>query len=71
MACIEEVRIEWRAPELALFLERFAQVVWTRRDIDRRDARFSFEHGHSFSSAIPSGLAHVPTDDKREMVSYL
>src|SRR5206468_6488204 len=36
---VEEVRIERRAPELALFLERFAQVVRERLDVDRWDAR--------------------------------
>jgi len=46
--------MERRAPELALVLEQVAQVVWTLRDVDGRDARFSFEHGHSFSSAIPN-----------------
>src|SRR5207249_10513436 len=39
-------RVERRAPELALFLERFAQVVRGRLDGDRRDARFPLEHGH-------------------------
>src|SRR6266536_6183004 len=46
VARVEEVRIERRAPELALFLERFAQVVRERLDVDRRDARFPLEHGH-------------------------
>src|SRR6266852_2784909 len=43
---VEEVRIERRAPELALFLERFAQVVRERLDVDRWDARFPLQHGH-------------------------
>src|ERR1700730_5285581 len=43
---VEEVRIERRAPELALFFELFAQVIRECLDVDRRDARFSFEHGH-------------------------
>jgi hypothetical protein len=46
VARIEEVWIEGRAPELALFLERFAQVARERLDVDRRDARFPFQHGH-------------------------
>src|SRR5258705_3581938 len=45
VARVEEVRIERRAPERALFLERFAQVVRERLDVDRRDARFSLQHG--------------------------
>ncbi len=40
VARVKEVRIERRAPELALFLEHFAQVVRERLDVDRRDARF-------------------------------
>src|SRR3989449_7064821 len=40
VARVEKVGIERRAPELALFLERFAQVVRERLDVDRRDARF-------------------------------
>src|SRR6266567_85952 len=42
---VEEIRIERRAPELALFLEHFAQVLRERPDVDRRDARFPFQHG--------------------------
>src|SRR6267143_1580230 len=48
VARVEEVGIERRAPELALFLERFAQVVRERLDVDRRDARFPLQHGHLF-----------------------
>ena len=33
-------------PELALFLERFAQVVRERLDVDGRDSRFPLKHGH-------------------------
>jgi hypothetical protein len=46
VARVEEVGIERRTVEPTLFLERFAQVVWERRDVDRRDPRFSFQHGH-------------------------
>src|SRR5262249_44707960 len=46
VARVEEVGMERRAPELALFLERVAQVVRERLDVDRWDARFPFEHGH-------------------------
>src|SRR5207244_12535827 len=40
VAGVEEIRIERRAPELALFREHFAQVVRERLDVDRRDASF-------------------------------
>jgi hypothetical protein len=46
VARVKEVRMERRAPELALFLEHFAQVVRERLDVDRRDARFPLQHGH-------------------------
>src|SRR2546426_585803 len=46
VARVEKVGIERRAPELALLLERFAQVVRERLDVDQRDARFPLEHGH-------------------------
>src|SRR2546429_199709 len=46
IARVEEVWIERRALELALFLERFPQVVRERLDVDRRDARFPPPHGH-------------------------
>jgi hypothetical protein len=56
VARVEKVGIERRTPELALFLERFAQVVWARLDVDRRDARFSFQHGPSSSSGYSIAL---------------
>src|SRR6266567_2898639 len=46
VARVEELRIKRRAPELPLFLERFAEIVRERLDVDRRDARFPFQHGH-------------------------
>src|SRR5438874_2558823 len=46
VARVEEVRIKRRASELALLLERIAQVVRERLDVDRRDARFPLQHGH-------------------------
>ena len=78
VARVEEVGIERRAPELALFLKRFAQIVWARLDVDRRDARFSFQHGPSLWGVL--GIApsrHVKqnglfsTDDKRVMGCYM
>jgi hypothetical protein len=42
---VEKIGIERRAPGLALFLERFAQAVGESLDVDRRDARFPFQHG--------------------------
>src|SRR5438552_10532087 len=58
VARVEEVRIERRAPELALFLERLAQVVRERLDVDRWDARFPLQHGHLLHVRLcaPSGL---------------
>src|SRR5205085_5638000 len=44
IARIEQVGIERCAAELALFLERFAQVLRKRLDVERRDARFPFQH---------------------------
>src|SRR5213082_3545683 len=46
VARVEEVGIERRAAELALFLQRFAQVVRERLDVERRNARFPLQHGH-------------------------
>src|SRR5271165_4233555 len=45
VARVEKVRIERRAPALALFLEHVAQVVRQRLNIERRDAR-PLQHGH-------------------------
>src|SRR5215470_3548883 len=47
VARVEEVGMERRAPELALLLERVAQVVRERLDVDGRDPRLSCQHGHS------------------------
>jgi hypothetical protein len=58
VARVEQVGIERRAPELALFLERFAQIVGARFDVDRRDARFAFQHGRFlFAGLFPLGAA--------------
>src|SRR5262249_23881783 len=52
VAGVEEIRIERRAIELALFLERSAQVVRERFDVDGRDACFPFQHGHLLMATI-------------------
>jgi hypothetical protein len=57
VARVEEVGIERRAPELALFLERFAKVVRERLDVDRRHARFPLQRGdllHVQQCGVPS-----------------
>jgi len=43
---LEQKGIERRAPELCLFLERLAQIIGERLDVDRRNASLAFEHGH-------------------------
>src|SRR5712671_1481186 len=58
VARVEEVRIERRAPGLALFLEHFAQVVRERLDVDRRDAR-SFQHSYLLHVRRFSGCYHA------------
>src|SRR4029077_16941834 len=45
VARVEEVRIERRAPALALFLEHLAQVVRERLELDQRDG-CPFQHGN-------------------------
>ena len=65
VARVEEIGIERRAPEFALFLERFAQVVWARLDVDRRDARFSLQHGHR----LLLDPWHRPPHDVKERAS--
>jgi Bacterial conjugation TrbI-like protein len=64
MTRVQEVGIQRRAPELALFLERLAQVVWERLDINRRDACFSFQHGH----LLLVGLLHRPHPITRSLM---
>jgi len=54
--------------------KRFAEVVRAHLDVDRRDARFSFEHDR-FSIALPiafeAKMCLIIAGDKREMVGYL
>src|SRR5258705_696211 len=46
VARVEEVWIKRLAPELALFVERFPQVLRERLLVDGRNARFPVQHGH-------------------------
>src|SRR5262245_31616142 len=45
VARVEEVWMEGRAVEFAVFFESPTQVVGERVNVDRRDARFPLEHG--------------------------
>jgi hypothetical protein len=56
VARVVEIRIERRAPALALFLEYFAHVLRERLDVDRRDSRLSFQHRHLHCFAKQIGL---------------
>src|SRR5206468_3361890 len=63
VARVEKIGIGRRAPELALFLERFAQIVGERLDVDRRDARFPLQHGHLLY--VQLGRVHEPFATRR------
>src|SRR5262249_22630460 len=53
VARVEEVGMERRAPELALFLERVAHVVRERLDVDRWDALYPLRHGYLLYFRFP------------------
>src|SRR5262249_16708284 len=66
---IEKIGIERRAVELALFVERLAQVVRDRLDVDRRDARFPLQHGHPPPPALAS--SHAQQRDGHSMMATI
>jgi len=49
IARVEEIWIEGRAVEFALFLEGLTEVVGERLNVDRWDTRFPLEHGYLLS----------------------
>src|SRR3989442_6449714 len=74
VARVEKIGIERRAPELALFLERFAQIVRERLDVDRRDARFPLQHGHLLYvqlCGVPRAICPAPLAGESRPRSYI